>query len=249
MKRQRPAFVLAAALLLAGGAHGGTLYLEELPKEPGVLKYRITRVDVQLTEYVRMSNYYGDYSLMHFNAGTDVCGTVNWKSCPGGPGSGVGRFCIGAANTADNARNYVGAVLSFPDGNPPKQWMHSCASSGVLALGVLYGPVVIATAPVSCTTSPVEFRLLGRVETEVTDSQNVHVNCDSKASIKLTIPDAGMVKVSGGGEVQLKFPFTGEAVRFSTGIDHLIALSAKLTKSPATAGTYTGSTVLLLDVL
>ena len=55
--------------------------------------------------------------------------------------------------------------------------------------------------------------------------------------------------MGGGGEVQLKFQSNGKPVLNVTGTDPQVSIDDELTKSPTTAGTYQGSTVLLLSVL
>lgn len=57
------------------------------------------------------------------------------------------------------------------------------------------------------------------------------------------------MQTNGGGEVQLTFKDNGQTTQNITATNFIFSIDGELTKSPATAGTYRGSAVLLLEVL
>lgn len=253
MRRIVHAFCLTMVGLIPSSGQAAQLNFTTTTGPAGSVNYIFNSVVVSPAEVTIGYNTRASGATLQILGGGlfALCASANFigvQACINGRPPAV--QCNTAADALTTLQSFMGygAEAKRFEGGVGMSWTFSCKSSSS-AVFYVQGVATNHPTPVSCTTSPVEVRLLGRVGAEATDSQNVYVSCDSKASIKLTIPDAGMVKVSGGGEVQLKFPLTGEAVRFSTGIDHHIALSARLTKSPTTAGTYTGSTVLLLDVL
>jgi len=158
--------------------------------------------------------------------------------------------CSTAADGVAAVRSLIGQTLDITkfNGQTPTKWQFQCGSPTSVFSTTSYN-LSAAPVPVSCTSTSTEIRMQGRVGDNLTDSANVIIHCDSEADTKLTIPNDGRVSVGGEGEVQLKFPRTGSAVRYVTGTDTLVVINAELTKSPNTAGTYQGSTFLLLDVL
>lgn len=193
------------------------------------------------------------YSYLGIHAGTTYtdCG----ESAKGGVMNGCAGQprppCSTAAEGVTAARSFIGQTLDITkfNGQMPTKWSFQCSSPKVVVSSPGYYGFSAAPVPVSCTSTSTEIRMQGRVGANLTDSANVIIHCDSEADTKLTIPNDGRVTVGGEGEVQLKFPRTGSAVRYVTGTDTLVVINAELTKSPNTAGTYQGSTFLLLDVL
>lgn len=166
-------------------------------------------------------------------------------------GAAPTEYCNTREDAVARAQQFVGlGVQGDTRKGAPAQWGFGCRSKTENAWwSTDMLPANGAPALVSCTSSSAEVRLIGRVGAELTDSTNVSIHCDSEASLKLSIPNGGMVNVGGEGEVQLKFQASGKDVLNVTGTDPLVRIDGELTKSPTTAGTYKGSTVLLLDVL
>ncbi|MFO2465639.1 hypothetical protein OOJ96_19850 [Pseudomonas sp. 15FMM2] len=157
--------------------------------------------------------------------------------------------CGNAAQAISMFGRLVGNIIYY-DGNGVAKWQFHCASQQGNGWAI-EGQVSTAPKPppVSCTSPSTEIMMQGRIGSRVADTANVYIHCDSKASLKLSISNGGRVQLSGSGEVQLKFPLTGEAVLNVTGTDPIVRIDGELTKSPTTAGTYRGSTVLRIDVL
>lgn len=156
--------------------------------------------------------------------------------------------CSTRANAAATLRRLVGNGFKNVT-VPVTKWSFQCVTANK-KMYILY-PGDLQTPPVtaSCTSSSVDIQMQGRVGENVTASGTAYIQCSTEATVRLTIPADGRVKVGGEGEVQLKFPRTGSAIRDVTGTDTLVVINAELTKSPTLAGTYQGSTFLLLDVL
>ena len=246
--------VMTSLTLPMSGA-AGPAYLEELPNTGAMRQYRVTRVDISSGEIYKMGNSgtvrsfwslgrpgESTYAAQCLNPGTGKGCVANTLERPGN--------CNHPITAAALGQKAVGSVLEISSlAPPPTYWSFYCSGGTSILWATGQMPVVIKPARASCQSSSVDFKMVGRVGDKLTDIQNVSIHCDSEASVKLTITDEGRVKVSMYGEVQLKFPQTGDAVRYVTGTDTQVDISAELTKQPPGAGTYYGSTILLLDVL
>lgn len=214
--------------------------------DPG--EFRVSRGNIKPAQSgLKTVNRYGKRA---------TCASPPMSAQPGD--SCVGRSApTGTCDTNEEAsalaKRYLGTGIQISKTNTeaiPAMWSWYCVSSSRRELrDIAFAAVNTVSAPVSCSSSSLEFRLLGRVGARVTDTQDAIIHCESEATIRLSIPDEGRVTLVGEGEVKLKFPNTGGNELKVTGTDLLIRIDGELTKSPTTAGTYRGSTVLLLDVL
>ena len=110
-------------------------------------------------------------------------------------------------------------------------------------------PVLPDIPPATCTANTVLLTLRGKVGERLRETIDLPIHCDAPASLRLTMTNRGVVPIGGGGEVLLKFQANGSDVLNITGTDPQVSISGELSKSPTTAGTYKGSTVLRLDIL
>lgn len=109
--------------------------------------------------------------------------------------------------------------------------------------------VIIQAAPTTCNGSVAPMTIRGMVGERLKATTELKVQCDSPATVRLTMPSQGAVAIGGGGEVLLTFQKNGKDVLDISGKDQIVSIDGELTKSPTNAGTYTGSTVVRLDVL
>lgn len=161
----------------------------------------------------------------------------------------------GNCSTADQAmqlfQQIVGRGIRTYTPSPPTSVYLAC---GEPPYSNYYGWELLANTiatpiPTSCTTSDAQLTIRGRVGERAKASTNLNIQCDSPATLRLTLTEGGLVKVGGEGEVRLLFGKNGRDVLDVSGTAPPVDIEGELTKSPSTAGTYRGSSVLRLEIL
>lgn len=248
--------LIATICTWATCSSGASVYLEEVRAPGGYESYRVKSVSVQPGEFRLISHSSGATYAQTILVGGGSVGSYTCQEGRGGSPYCLDGWvppnitCETSYDAAKAAAHFVGHGWTIPKrGGAVDGWYAVCPTANGMIWSMLVGTVVVKPASASCTATTADIRMQGRVGEKLTDSDIVEIQCDSEASLKLSIPNGGIVKVGGEGEVQLKFPASGKDVLNVAGTTPNVRIDGVLTKSPTTAGTYKGSTVLLLDVL
>ncbi len=251
---------VAAALAVSTTANAGSLILGPLGHTPnGDAQYRIDWIELQLGIGLDYGGSGAGFAL------TNTAGTVVFSACGryiGQWGTNCNRvpwpmstFCAtksDAERELNQARNTILYVPASTASLAPKwAWRFQCDNGGGMvwqASGTLPNPDP-TPPPASCTSSNSSITLTGNVGETVLGATTFMIQCDRKTDLKLSIANRGQVAISGGGQVQLKFKKNNGTALTINAKSTSIGLVGELTKSPTTAGTYRGSTVLSLDIL
>ena len=175
-----------------------------------------------------------------------TCGTSGTGSKP----TADRTKCNTPADAAAGMSQYIGLTYSTRR-NRPYQWLYACwARYQFISLSRAL-PVDFDNPPATCTANTALLTLRGKVGERLKETTDLQIHCDLPANIRLSMPNGGLVSVGGEGEgeVLLTFQTNGSDVLNVSGTDPLVSIDGELTKSPTTAGTYRGSTVLRLDIL
>ena len=159
-------------------------------------------------------------------------------------------WCETAEQAAIALPQLVGYGVVMPTKTPPAIFMFFCADPSSNTRGwLLTASLNAAPAPVSCNASDALITIRGSVGERAKATTNLNIQCDSPATVRLTLSDGGLVSLGGDGQVRLSFGKNGRDVLDVSGTAPLVEVEGELTKSPTTAGTYQGSSVLRLDIL
>lgn len=219
----------------------------------GRTKYTVTSVDFASYDVVVNGFMQGEHSSIRLS-GRDgakaVCGVGNkgGSDCAT-PFWAYGNSCNNRIEAAALFRSAVGTVIYY-GGSGSSSWQIQCAGQrgdGLTIKGTLY--TTPTPPPVSCSASDPRLTLVGKVGERLKGATEWYINCTSPTALRLTILNLGEVTTTGGGTVLLTFNRSGTAVLNINDLNATIAIDGELTRSPTTAGTYSGSAVLLLEVL
>ena len=244
----------AIGLLLSTATPAAVMYMSEVPIDQATSGWIVTSVtagagDVMAQQGVR--NPFGvsisvtPYSYLY------ACVYGAPRACFNGVAP-ESKYCSSRQEAADMTQKLVGIGVVLPKGKKPIAWSYYCTGTALWGADdwLIYNATVIPTgAPVSCTIANAVMTIRGRVGERAKASKNLDIQCDSPASLRLTLSNGGLVSVGGGGEVQLLFGKNSKEVLDVTGTAPLVEIEGELIKSPTTAGTYRGSSVLRLDIL
>lgn len=240
-------------MIYGPGAGAATVYIKQL-RTPSTTQdtWEFTSVDISESDLaaVYSTGIKNSWSLYTPKGGGYCSSSPSLGRC------GIGRRPGGAQSiTVTDAAaafrtEFTGSSIEVPAGSQPTEWRGDVYKWGGGAYA-LRGPgnVVLTPASVSCKSLNSQITLRGRVGERVKESTTMEIHCDSQATIRLTLQGSGLVEMGGGGVVRLSFQGTGQDVLTVSGTDPLVRIDGELTKSPTTAGTYKGSSVLRLDVL
>lgn len=158
--------------------------------------------------------------------------------------------CNTPADAAASMSQFIGLTYSARTSRP-YQWVYGCWARYQLITLPRALPVDFDNPPAACTANTALLTLRGKVGERLKETTDLQIHCDLPANIRLSMPNGGLVSVGGEGEgeVLLTFQTNGSDVLNVSGTDPLVSIDGELTKSPTTAGTYRGSTVLRLDIL
>lgn len=219
--------------------------------------YKIIDATASPGEFITTNINYQGYAenLQILTASTDFrCYTTNFASTnrtcsPDRYSMVLPQTSNGLCSTVEEAANGVTRWVGLTFYSPAfLSWAYRCGAPGNRGYFVS-GNVTVTATPTSCTANTGAITLRGRVGEQLTETTDLQIHCDQLANLRLSITNDGVVDVGGGGEVRLTFRTNGTAVLNTNGADPLISIDGELTKSPTTAGTYRGSTVLRLDIL
>ncbi|POA89901.1 hypothetical protein SAMN03159355_02173 [Pseudomonas sp. NFPP10] len=174
-----------------------------------------------------------------YEAGYD-CATPSWAY--------RNSQCDDINQAAALFRSAVGTVIYL--GGSSNSWMIQCGGQKGNGLAVRGRQNTTPTPPpVSCSANDTRLTLAGKVGERLKGNTTWDIKCTSPTALRMTISNRGEVTTTGGGTVRLTFHQSGTNVLNIDDFNPIIAIIGELTKSPTTAGTYTGSSVLLLEVL
>lgn len=241
-------------LLLSTATPAAVLYMREVPIDQATTGWIVTAVQAGAGDIIAQQGIRNPFGL-----GIMPAPSSRYVACfygyPRGCLNGVApksSYCSSKQEAADKTQDLVGIGVVLPKGDKPKTWTYSCTGTDLWGANdwLINNATVIPTgAPVSCTIANAVMTIRGRVGERAKASKNLDIQCDSPASLRLTLSNGGLVSVGGGGEVQLLFGKNGRDVLDVSGTAPLVDIEGELTKSPTTAGTYSGSSVLRLDIL
>lgn len=241
-------------LLLSSATPAAVLYMSEVPIDQATTGWIVTAVQAGAADVMGQDGIRNPFGL-----GILPTLSTRWIGCfngyPNGCLNGVApkpKYCSSKQEAADGAQDLVGMGVVLPKGDKPKLWNYTCTGTALWGSAdwLIFNATVIPTgAPVSCTIANAVMTIRGRVGERAKASKNLDIQCDSRASLRLTLSNGGLVSVGGGGEVQLLFGKNSQDVLDVTGTAPLVEIEGELIKSPTTAGTYRGSSVLRLDLL
>lgn len=252
--------ILASAVLsLCATADGAVLKVVPVSHNgegPGL--YMVSAISASPAEFITrrqtLSNNSYVLALFHATDGRIVCSRVlngNVIRCTEGASGtlavGAATPCVTASDAAANMSQFIGLTNYHRIGRPIS-WEYFC-TSGHTMNQLTNNPVVPDNPPASCTANTALLTLRGKVGERLKETTDLQIHCDLPANIRLSMPNGGLVSVGGEGEVLLTFQTNGSDVLNVSGTDPVVSLDGELTKSPTTAGTYRGSTVLRLDIL
>lgn len=257
MQRPHKFLLLALALVITTPAvQSAQMHVKAVKQQPPFeYGWEITSAQISPNEIRRAFqgyHIYGPELRMLFTAWSGRCTSQS----PTPPECLHGLMPTGGnCSTADQAmqvfQQIVGRGIRTNIPSPPTSVLLSC---GEPPYNNYYGWVLVANLiatpiPTSCTTSDAQLTIRGRVGERAKASTNLNIQCDSPATLRLTLTEGGLVKVGGEGEVRLLFGKNGRDVLDVSGTAPLVEIEGELIKSPTTAGTYRGSSVLRLDIL
>lgn len=253
---KRIAAVTRALVLIGwvgGGAQSATLYIQEEVTSARSSVYRLTGVDADPSEFKKetQTGAPGEVYLGYFVGATYMgCGSVIPKRCAPRLDPRP-RECNDGYDALEALRSMIGqGVVVEPCSYCRLSAEFSCHGRAPGFITRLRGVWVVKRPPTAtCSGSAGQLTLMGTVGARATATTDVYISCDWETSLRVSLPDSGVVKVGGGGEVQLKFPAGVGSSLTVTGTNPVVRIDGELTKSPTTAGTYRGSTVLRIDVL
>ncbi len=234
------------------------IWMKEVPIDSTYSGWIVTSVQVSDSDWVldRQAIPYNDFLVYTAGNGPlSVCGSnpTSADVCLNGLRPQNLPLCSTDQTASENARALVGIGVKMEKPLVPYMWNYRCRTG----LGWQQGTRMLKytawvnrePATVTCSIANAAMTIRGRVGERAKASKNLDIQCDSRASLRLTLSNGGLVSVGGGGEVQLLFGENSKDVLDVTGTAPLAYIEGELTKSPTTAGTYTGSSVLRLDIL
>lgn len=245
-------------LVLAGltNTQGASrIWLKEVPQtNPALSAWRVTAVETSADDW-DITTYTLGFNDLNVYTGSSVrsCFQGNTADCLDGNAPPGLTECTTNQNAADMAKGLVGFGVYTRKSEKPSSWSYRCRTRVDGRIGgrslKSAGIVVFTPAPVSCIIADALITIRGRVGERAKASTNLNIQCDSPATLRLTLSDGGLVRVGGEGEVRLIFGKNGRDVLDVSGTAPLVEIEGELIKSPTTAGTYSGSSVLRLDIL
>ncbi len=259
MKKVALILAITAISVTHDALAASTIWMSKVPDTPWTDGWVITAISVDSVHAImdtpavwKMGNILrvttdptGPTSGLLTCSKTMTADCYQWKPPPATPP------CDTNLATAQHAQQLVGLGVTTKKGERPYNWSYYCVDrAGTNTTRSIPAGTVIATdAPVSCTIANAQLTFRGRVGERAKTSTNLNIQCDSPATLRLTLSDGGLVRVGGEGEVRLTFGKNGRDVLDVSGTAPLVDIEGELTKSPPTAGTYSGSSVLRLDIL
>ncbi len=257
MQRPHKFLLLALALVITTPAvQSAQMHVKAVKQQPPFeYGWEITSAQISPTEIRRAwmgYHVYGPELRMLFSALSGRC--VSQSPTPLACLHGLmptGGNCSTAEQAMQVFQQIVGRGIRTNDPSPPTSVYLSC---GELPYNnyyawVLQANLIATPIPTSCTTSDAQLTIRGRVGERAKASTNLNIQCDSPSTVRLTLSDGGLVNVGGAGQVRLLFGKNGRDVLDVSGTVSIVEIEGELTKSPTTAGTYRGSSVLRLDIL
>lgn len=257
MKRTAAILLLVATATtttLPGTANGVTLWVTRAPETDYTDGLVITRIQAARGDWYR-TNIISDYKNAltletREKPGVNLtCSALNSTGCynrlpPTTP-------CTTEEQLNEHLQKLVGMGWLVPKGATPGIWTYICGTTGGRYTTALTPStnIIFTEAPVSCTMGNAQITVRGLVGERAKAKTTLNIRCDTQATVRLTLTDKGVVNVGGGGEVRLVFGKNGRDVLDVSGTAPLVDIEGELTKSPTTAGTYSGSSVLRLDIL
>ena len=255
---------LTVLLLLSLDAPGASLTLtgRPAPGRPLERDWVVTAIDVIPNE-IRTGNNGGPATYAanigfssnglgtacYYDINGSITGALSNPLCRGL--SGGGRVdCTDRTTMAATFQRFIGATvrLAIPVPNRGITYQMTCLGPPPTYWYVL-GIATTIESTTSCTAAAPSLTLRGNVGEKLKATTDLQIHCDQQANLRLSVPNGGVVSVGGEGEVLLTFQTNGSDVLNVSGTDPVVSLDGELTKSPTTAGTYRGSTVLRLDIL
>ena len=247
--------LVLAGLTTAQGAP--RIWLKEVPQtNPALTAWRVTAVetsadDWDITTYLLGFNDFNVY--VDSNSGPRSCFQSHTADCLDGNAPPGITECTTNQSAADMAMGLVGFGVYTRKSEKPTTWLYRCRTrvdGRIGGRGLKYAGIVVFTpAPVSCISADALITIRGRVGERAKATTNLSIQCDSPATVRLTLSDGGLVSLGGDGQVRLLFGKNGRDVLDVSGTAPLVEIEGELIKSPTTAGTYRGSSVLRLDLL
>lgn len=248
--------VLTLLTLVTTVAQSASITVKEV-KQSGALPYgwEITSIQTSPAEFKKTYYPYQLYSPHFFMRLTSVLTGTCLAQGPVSPFCLYGRMpppvgCATPEQAMQQLQQLVGSGISTNVKEPPSMLYFQCpATRGSFEVWYVDAPVIATPAPISCATADVQLTIRGRVGERATATTELRILCDSPATVRLTLSDGGLVNVAGEGQVRLLFGKNGRDVLDVSGTAPLVEIEGELIKSPTTAGTYRGSSVLRLDLL
>ncbi|CRY55653.1 Uncharacterised protein [Yersinia intermedia] len=186
--------------------------------------------------YIGNPSYYGISC-------TTATGNYGNQGCRHNASGNMQQFFPRLLNAEINTENIKGQKQGLMDG--------SNGVSGTWQSNYIKVIFVNAVPPVpTCTVSDLSLTMTGTVGSALYTGGTIWIECDRKADLRLTIANGGNVSIGNNGLVQLTFYGSkGDSFSFSMeGLEPLY-IDAVLKRSPSIAGQYSGSAVILMDIL
>lgn len=256
-----PTLAECATITLTELPHGNTALtdyrIDAIYATPGEWRYEpATGPGLTSLAYILFEHDKGDGTT--YNGGCDmwpmtpIVGANNRVPCSGPTGPGerwTGAWCSTKEETSQLFQSFPGTVFSVPSGyGPPSRIELACRGTrGHRRIPMVQS--IVTPLPTVCTSTSATLTLRGRVGERLKETTDIRIHCDRTANLRLSIYDGGAVPVGNDGVVRLKFQTNGSDILNVNGTDPQVTVEGELTKSPTTAGTYRGSSVLRVDIL
>lgn len=242
---------------LCGHVSAATAWITKVPDSAFTDGWVITDVQASAAElYIGNSGWGVNTLLLDVKKSTGTspdpipCSTIYGAGCLNGKPPNPLAYCSNQEMALASLQGVVGLGFVVPKGVKPLRWAYICMTgAGQRSYGTVPSAFVVTEAPVSCSTANVLITIRGRVGERAKATTNLSIQCDSPATVRLTLSDGGLVSLGGDGQVRLLFGKNGRDVLDVSGTAPLVEIEGELIKSPTTAGTYRGSSVLRLDLL
>ncbi len=172
---------------------------------------------------------------------TTATGNYGNSGCRHNASGTMSQFFRGLLNAEIKTENIKGQKKGTMDGS--NGWNGMWQSKPI--------SIIFSEPPVpTCTVSDLSLTMTGTVGSALYTGGTIWIECDRKADLRLTIANGGNVSIGNNGLVQLTFYGSkGDSFSFSMeGLDSLY-IEAELKRSPSVAGQYSGSAVILMDIL
>lgn len=253
----RHIYIIVFFTHLAVPAYSAHLGLSAETRDDGQTQYVVTSYSATLSEYVKIppATAYGDWHLQVPSGGVGglLCSDANVGTCLTIPSAPLGCTAQGLDTWMKNAAADKKIVM-LPDRPRPMDTFQLYCRPGH---GGYPGFSIIGTTSVSalpsqtsCQASSGVITIQGSVGARVSSgSTSIDLVCSQAADVRLSMPDRGVIHLGDKHIATVSFPPDGSETTLSNVLGTTVNVSASVSDTFDSAGVYSGSTPVVLDIL